>query len=120
MRANRVCKTCGKQYYYCSNCQKNLNSPEWMLLWDTQNCKSVFEIVSDYDQKHITKEQARERLLKCNLREEYTFTEKIRNLVDEIMESNKSAKTVDTNLDSFRSIESQKSGKKNRGQRNKK
>ena len=84
-KTNRICKTCGKAYYYCSNCDKSINSPQWMLMWDTENCKAIFEIVSNYAQGVYTKEVARKKLEKCNLKEKYTFNEKIAKLIDEIM-----------------------------------
>ncbi len=86
---NRVCKTCGKEYYYCSNCDKTLNSPQWMLMWHDENCKNVFEIVSDYVQKHISKDEAKKRLSACDLTKEYTFKESIRKYIDEINKEDK-------------------------------
>lgn len=83
-QANRVCKTCGTQYYFCTNCDKTLNSPQWMLMWHSENCKNVFEIVSDYVQKRISKADAKTRIQKCDLRKYYSFTEQIRNYIDEI------------------------------------
>lgn len=88
-QANRVCKTCGKNYFFCSNCDKTLNSPQWMLMWCSENCKAVFEIVSDYAQKRLSKQDAKKKLEKCNLKVEYTFTEKIRNYIEEIMAEEK-------------------------------
>lgn len=84
-KTNRICKTCGKEYYYCSNCDKSLNSPQWMLMWDTENCKNIFEIVSNFDQGIYTKEEASKKLEKCNLKEKYSFNEKISALIDKIM-----------------------------------
>ena len=84
-KVNRVCKTCGKAYYYCSNCNKSINSPQWMLMWDTENCKNVYEIVSNYAQGVFSKDDARKRLEKCDLKQKYTFNKKIANYIDEIM-----------------------------------
>lgn len=81
---NRTCKTCGKEYFYCSHCNKSLNSPQWMLMWHEQNCKNVFEIVSDYAQGRIQKNEAKKQLEYCNLKNFYTYNEKIRNLIEEI------------------------------------
>lgn len=88
-QANRVCKTCGKNYFFCSNCDKTLNSPQWMLMWCSENCKAVFEIVSDYAQNRLSKNEAKKKLEKCNLKVEYSFTEKIRNYIEEIMAEEK-------------------------------
>lgn len=84
-QTNRICKTCGKEYYYCSNCDKSKNSPQWMLIWDTENCKNIFEIVSNFDQGVYTKEEASKKLEKCDLREKYSFNSKIIELIDKIM-----------------------------------
>lgn len=84
-QVNRICKTCGKQYFYCTNCDKTLNSPQWMLMWHDENCKKIFEIVSDYAQKRISKADAKSKIQACNLQVYYTFKEKIRNYIDEIL-----------------------------------
>ncbi len=93
--ANRVCKTCGKEYYYCNNCERNLNSPQWMLMWDTQNCKNIFEIVSNYAQKVDSKAVAKKKLSKCDLSQQYTFNKNIRALIEDIMHEDKVEETKD-------------------------
>ena len=89
MQANRICKTCGKKYFYCSHCDKSKGSPEWMLMWDTENCKTIFEIVSSYIQGQINKASAKERLDKCDLKQLYSFKENIRKIIEEIIEEEK-------------------------------
>ena len=84
-QTNRICKTCGKAYYYCSNCDKSISSPQWMLMWDTENCKTIFETVSNYAQGIDSKEVARKKLEKCDLKMKYAFNKNIARLVDEIM-----------------------------------
>lgn len=97
-QVNRICKTCGKQYFYCTNCDKTLNSPQWMLMWHDENCKKVFEIVSDYAQKRISKEVAKAKIENCNLKVYYTFKDTIRNYIDEILED---VSTVDNSSPDF-------------------
>ena len=87
-KTNRICKTCGKAYYYCPSCTKSLISPQWMLMWDTENCKNIFEIVSNYAQGIISKDVARKQLEKCDLKNRYSFKENIRKLLDEILAKN--------------------------------
>lgn len=83
MANNRVCLTCSKAYEYCGSCPSSLNLPVWKSLFDTENCKIVFETVSDYAQKVITKESAKGKLSKCDLNT--TFKEKINNLIKDIV-----------------------------------
>ena len=93
MQTNRVCKTCGKKYFYCSNCDKKNNSPEWMLMWHDENCKNIWEIVSSYLQRQITIQEANAKLQKCNLKAVFSYPEKIRNIIEEILAVEKNVAT---------------------------
>lgn len=88
MANNRICLTCGNSYEYCGACPSGLNSPTWKNLFDEENCKDVFEIVSDYAQKTIFKETANRKLLKCDLSNTGKFKSNIQSLISEIMERN--------------------------------
>ena len=92
MANNRICLTCGKPYEYCGSCPSSLNLPVWKNLFDTDNCKTVFETVSDYAQKAITKESAKVRLSKCDV--SGVFKDNIKNLIDDINE--KDIKNIET------------------------
>lgn len=82
MANNRICLTCGKPYEYCGSCPSSLNLPVWKNLFDTENCKTVFETVSDYAQNAITKESAKVRLSKCDV--SGVFKDNIKKLIDDI------------------------------------
>ena len=114
MQTNRICKTCGVKYFYCSNCDKTLQSPQWMLMWHEENCKNVFEIVSAYVQKQIDKVTAKERLSHCNLKNLYSYKENIRKYVEEILEEDK--KVVEEKKQ-FKAEKIRPSSKRNRQQK---
>lgn len=82
MANNRVCLCCGNAYEYCGTCRKNVNLPAWKNLFDTENCKEIFQIVSDYEQKAIDKEKAKKMISACDIKQ--TFKDKIKKTVDEI------------------------------------
>ena len=86
MANNRICLTCGKPYEYCGSCPSSLNLPVWKNIFDTENCKTVFETTSDYAQNVISKEKAKEKISKCNI--SGVFKSNIQNLVDEINKEN--------------------------------
>ena len=96
MANNRICLTCGKAYEYCGSCPSSANLPVWKNLFDTENCKIVFETASDYAQKVITKESAKDKLSKCDLSNTNVFKEKIKRLVDEIIAEEKVEKIEDS------------------------
>ena len=91
MANNRICLACGKAYEYCSSCPSSLNLPVWKNIFDTENCKTVFETVSDYAQNAITKETAKYKLSKCNT--SVSFNKQIQGYVDEI--SKEDAEAID-------------------------
>lgn len=82
MANNRVCLACGKAYEYCNSCPSSLNLPVWKNLFDTENCKTVFETASDYAQGAITKESARVKLSKCDIN--VSFKGNIKKILKEI------------------------------------
>ena len=83
MANNRICLTCGKAYEYCGSCPSSLNLPVWKNLFDTDNCKTVFETVSDYAQKVITKDVAKKKLFNCDTSIKYK--ENIQKYLDDII-----------------------------------
>ena len=83
MANNRICLTCGKAYEYCGSCPSSLNLPVWKNLFDTENCKTVFETVSDYAQKVITKDVAKKKLSNCDTY--INYKENIQKYLDDII-----------------------------------
>ena len=94
MANNRICLTCGKPYEYCGSCQSSLTLPVWKNIFDTENCKTVFEIVSDYAQNVITKEVAKTKLLNCDL--SHSFKGNIKKYIDEIIIEEKIEQIIET------------------------
>ena len=83
MANNRICLTCGKAYEYYGSCPSSLNLPVWKNLFDTENCKTVFETVSDYAQKVITKDVAKKKLSNCDT--SINYKENIQKYLDDIV-----------------------------------
>ena len=86
MANNRVCLTCGKAYEYCGYCPTSKNLPMWMNLFDTENCKNVFE----------SKETAATNLSLCDLSKVSTYKENIQKIVSEIIDNKNDKKVTAT------------------------
>lgn len=99
MANNRICLTCSKTYEYCGSCPSSLNLPVWKNLFDTENCKIIFETASDYAQKVITKELAKEKLSKCDLSCTNNLKEQIKELVTEIVMEEKVEPIIEETVD---------------------
>lgn len=72
-KKNRKCSTCGTQYSYCPNCDRN--APYWMTCFHTENCKNIFQLCTQYNVGLLTKEQAQEALNACDLSNKENFAE---------------------------------------------
>lgn len=94
--ANRICLTCGKEYEFCGSCPSSSNLPVWKNLFDSEDCKVIFETVSDYAQGVFSKDKAKDKLKNCNLPLE--TNKNIKKYLDEILEEPKIEISVDENV----------------------
>lgn len=90
---NRTCLACGKKYEYCGSCPTSTNLPVWKSIFDTENCKVVFENVSDYAQGVISKEVAKNRIYKCDFSIKYK--DNIQKHIDDIMAEPKNETVIE-------------------------
>lgn len=81
---NRKCICCQKEYTFCPNCGDFDNLPRWMSIFHDENCKKIFNTITEYYNKNLTKEQAKETLNKCDLSNKDTFKETIKKAIEEI------------------------------------
>ena len=61
---NKTCILCGTKYTYCNNCAEFDHLPYWMICYCSRNCKDIFDTLSAYNMKQITKDKARDILSK--------------------------------------------------------
>lgn len=91
---NRTCCVCGKEYSYCPTCTKDLDRPEWMIVYCSENCKKVYEACAAFSMKQIDKKEAKIRLSKCDLSNKGHFSKVTQKIVSEIMAEEPKANPV--------------------------
>lgn len=91
---NKTCICCGEVYTFCTGCGQFDNEPRWRAIYHNETCKDIFIIVSDYLQNAISKEDAKERLLKCDLSYKNKLHEKIQKGIDELLYEEKVAEVM--------------------------
>lgn len=101
---NRKCICCGKEYKYCGNCSAYDNLPKWMSIYHDANCREIFIVTSDYLAGDISKEEAIDRLDKCDLSNKASFHEKIKATIDELYGVQKSVVTLDEEVNSTQQV----------------
>jgi hypothetical protein len=77
MAQNRECVVCGTKYQFCPHCN-NSDAPSWKAIYDTENCKKIFDVCSAFVFKHIDAKEALNRLDKCDLSKEDKFAKGIK------------------------------------------
>jgi len=67
MRTNRSCFCCGTEYYYCPTCEEQRDLETWHIMFDEENCKNIFKILTDDFLKYTTKLETIALLENCDL-----------------------------------------------------
>lgn len=91
MKTNRVCKVCGKKYYYCVSCDEAQRGQKgyepWHILVHDHNCLQIFTTLQNHFTKELTDEMAREELSSCDLSVIKNATDSVKKQVNEIMKT---------------------------------
>ena len=101
-KTNRICKTCGKAYYYCPTC--DMKKPNWFAMWDSEKCKDIFMILSKETVYKIPAEEIKKELDDLNVSLDDSFTDSVRKHVTRIFDICKEQEAV--KLESIGKIES--------------
>lgn len=78
------CIVCGKEYNVCLSCKEVKTLSPWKEICDTSECYKVFMIASEFNNKLITKDDAKRKLSKVDYNKDELLGN-IRNVVDEII-----------------------------------
>lgn len=93
-KLNRICFTCGKKHSYCPSCYDDRHLETWHIMFHDENCKNIFNIINQYFYKHITIENAKLQLEKCDLNELNNFNVDIKNEIENILNYKNSQEDV--------------------------
>ena len=101
----RKCILCGKEYTYCPSCPKDAKKESWYAIFDNENCKNISKALTDYNLNKISKFEARNALLACDLSN--NLKDHYRNEINAIIERPKRAKRAELNVfDEIANVES--------------
>ena len=67
--SKRICKICGRSYEYCPTCYKDSFKPRWMISFDDEPCKKLWDICCAHGAGQITSKEALSQLEDINYRE---------------------------------------------------
>lgn len=88
MADNRTCLCCGTKYEYCTRCSKHSSEPKWKFLFDSEECKEVFNAVSGYNMGVQTEQNVLDVIGKYNITDNSKFKKSIADVLSKVNESN--------------------------------
>lgn len=80
----RTCSVCRKTYKYCPKCREYESLPTWMFAFCSENCKNIYATTSDYEDRHITADEAKKQLDKFDLSMIDNFGTSYQNTINDI------------------------------------
>jgi hypothetical protein len=94
---NAICVVCGNKYHLCVACNRDKsNWKSWNIIADKEECYNIYNIVSKYVAKDITKSEAKELLNAFDLSNLENFKDVMKAKIKEILElrDNKIVETI--------------------------
>lgn len=85
---NKKCILCGNTYTYCSRCEEFDHLPRWMEIYCSDNCRTIFNTLTEYNANNITAKEAAEKIKDCDMSNVDHFHEFNKNLIEEIQKEN--------------------------------
>ena len=84
-KRTRQCIMCGTKYEYCPTCSQDKYKPTWMIEFHEENCMKIWDICTRFNMELMSKEEAKEALLKCDLSKKETFVDFVQNDIAKIL-----------------------------------
>lgn len=63
----RKCIICGKQYHYCPSCGDGDMKESWRFLYDSEDCRTLFDVCSKFDNGKLSLSNAKKQLSKLTV-----------------------------------------------------
>ena len=95
-KTNRICKTCGKAYYYCPTCDFE-KRPTWFAMWDSEKCKDMFMLLSAESMNKVSTIDTKKQLLDMGVTLDDSFTESIKKHITRVFECDEIVKEYEIN-----------------------
>lgn len=103
---NRTCIICSKRYRYCPTCSADTKKPTWMILFCSDNCRSLYNVLNDYSHKTVTREEAYRIIKEIDLSATENLPWNFQELLRDILSVENTPKTVEVIDNSGLTVES--------------
>nr|DAU09343.1 MAG TPA: DNA gyrase inhibitor [Caudoviricetes sp.] len=91
----RTCCVCRKEHLFCPQCRpEDRNKPTWYFAYCSENCKDIYTVTSNYEDKKISADDAKTQLDKLDLSHIANFGESYQKAIMKINENATPVKKV--------------------------
>lgn len=98
-KANRICHCCGQGYYYCPSCPDDRRDPRIYIMWDSEKCRDIFNVLVDESTKKITTLECKTKLIELGVNKNTVLKDSVRKHVDRVLSYNEIEKdAVEENI----------------------
>lgn len=97
-RRNRECYLCGEDYLYCPTCSQDKMKPAWMSEFHSEDCKNIFDICTRYNMGMMSKTEAQEALIACDLSNKENFKSYVQRDLEVIFAEDPIVVTLDAEI----------------------
>lgn len=104
-KPNATCAICGKPYRMCYSCKKNDGSMVWKRFCDTPEHYKIYQLVHGYTTGLYTKSEAKRKLKNIDTSDIDELRSHIRDILMDIMGSDKSGKPVVEDKENTETVE---------------
>ena len=87
-KPNRTCHSCSSKYYYCPSCQDDNRDPRIYIMWCSERCKNIFNILTDETLKKINTSECKEQLTKMGVTSGDGFRDGVKTHISRILNYN--------------------------------
>lgn len=95
-RGLRTCCVCRGEHLFCPQCRpEDRNKPTWYFAYCSKNCKDIYTVTSDYEDKKISADDAKKQLDKLDLSRIADFGESYQKAIMKINEETKPVEKTD-------------------------
>ena len=84
-KANRTCHCCGREYYYCPSCPDDRRDPRIYVMWDSELCREIFNVLVNESTKKITTLECKEKLIELGVTKDTILKDSIKKHVGRVM-----------------------------------
>lgn len=102
MARKRECYLCGTKYKFCSTCDEDRYAPAWKHSFHSEDCAKIFQCCVDYNMSLISKDEAQNILLGCDLSNKESFREDAQETIANILAEDKSEPKLEESKSLFK------------------